>query len=110
MMRSPNARLVRGKIIDRLRTDVLSGRIAPGQFLRQEDLGARFRVSRMPVREALVQLTQEGLLEAVPNRGVKVRHEPPNHIQRFLTPLRQTIEVYALELCFDSLTEEDFCR
>lgn len=59
-------------VMDRLRSDILEGRLAPGEWLRQERLAQAFGVSHMPVREALKQLAAEGLLEHVPYKGVRV--------------------------------------
>lgn len=59
-------------VMDRLRQDILEGRIPPGTWLRQERLAQQFNVSHMPVREALKQLAAEGLLEHVPYKGVRV--------------------------------------
>jgi DNA-binding GntR family transcriptional regulator len=51
---------------------IVSGRLAPGQRLRDKDLAEQFGVSRVPVREALKRLEDEGLVEAVPNRLTRV--------------------------------------
>ena len=67
--------LIRGlrcQVADRLRDDILAGRLKPGEKLAETHLVKRFGVSRAPVREALVQLTQEGLLTSQANRGVRV--------------------------------------
>lgn len=53
----------------RLRRAILSGELAPGEFIRQEKWAAALEVSRIPVREALKVLTSEGLLAHDPNKG-----------------------------------------
>jgi DNA-binding GntR family transcriptional regulator len=52
---------------------IISGELAPGTVLRQEQLSARFGVSRTPIREALRRLAATGHVSFVPNRGVRVR-------------------------------------
>jgi DNA-binding GntR family transcriptional regulator len=59
-------------IVDRLREQILSGAVTPGEWLRQERLAQQYGVSQTPVREALKQLSSEGLLEHVPYRGIRV--------------------------------------
>lgn len=51
---------------------ILAGQVAPGAWLRQEELAAQLGVSQTPVREALDRLTAVGLAERVPFRGVRV--------------------------------------
>lgn len=55
-----------------LRQAILNGRISPGEWLRQEELANDLAVSRMPIREALHLLSEEGLVEFLPHRGARV--------------------------------------
>jgi DNA-binding GntR family transcriptional regulator len=59
-------------IADALRVEILRGKLQGGQPLRQDELAAEFQVSKIPVREALVQLKAEGLVNFYPNRGAFV--------------------------------------
>ena len=61
------------RVHDVLRTAILDGELAPGERLRAEALAGRFGTSRTPVREALLMLEREGLVEVQPNRGAIVR-------------------------------------
>lgn len=63
---------LRSRVADRLRGEILQGRLKPGEWLRQERLAFEQGVSQTPVREALRQLAAEGLLEHVPYRGIRV--------------------------------------
>lgn len=56
-----------------IREAIIEGRIAPGQRLKEEELARELGISRTPIREALLILQAEGLVEAAPNRGAAVR-------------------------------------
>src|SRR2546423_4365754 len=60
---------------------IVSGELAPGSVLRQEQLSERFGVSRTPVREALRRLAALGLVSFEPNRGVRVRTMSPGDLR-----------------------------
>jgi DNA-binding GntR family transcriptional regulator len=56
-------------VYDRLREEILNLRIEPGTFLDETELADRFRLSRSPVREALIRLSAEGLVQTLRNRS-----------------------------------------
>jgi DNA-binding GntR family transcriptional regulator len=56
-----------------LRQAILSGDYSPGQRLIEEDLAGTLGVTRQSMRAALLDLTVEGLVERIPNRGARVR-------------------------------------
>lgn len=95
------------QIAARLRQDVLSSRLKPGDPLREIDLSERFGVSRGPVREAFRQLTQQGLLVLEPNKGVRVAQNPSVEVRPLVVELRRTIERFVLESIFEQITEAD---
>ena len=81
----------------RLRQAIWRGEIAPGEWLRQEDLAERFGISPTPVREALRRLEAEGLVEHIPHHGVKVVAYTLNNAREYYD-LRARLEPYALRL------------
>ena len=95
------------QIAARLRQEVLSSKLKPGDPLREVDLSERFGVSRGPVREAFRQLTQQGLLVLEPNKGVRVAENPSVEVRPLVVELRRTIETFVLGSIFERITEED---
>lgn len=79
------------RVRDRIRADILAGRIAPGSRLKITDLAERYGLSHMPVREALQQLQGEGLVSLSPNRGASVRRMDAAFI-RGLFDIREALE------------------
>jgi DNA-binding GntR family transcriptional regulator len=64
--------LLRENIYNRLRADILSCQLAPGDDMREQDLAERYAVSRQPVREALLRLEREHLVTVQPRQGYRV--------------------------------------
>lgn len=83
----------------RIRDAILSGTLAPGQKIVEESLCETFGFSRAPVREALRLLAQQGLVEHLPRRGVRVAQWSPRDILQ-LFELRQVLERFAVESAF----------
>jgi DNA-binding GntR family transcriptional regulator len=110
MSEAPVFRTIREQVADRIRADVLSGRLSEGTSLREQSLAKQYGVGRAPIRDALLQLTQEGLLVAKPNCGVKVASPSGEEIQTPVVELRRRIEVFALRKAFSKLTDADVDR
>jgi DNA-binding GntR family transcriptional regulator len=65
-------RTVAGQVAEHLKADILAGRRAPGDKLRQVEIARALGVSTTPVREALATLQREGLVRLHPQRGAVV--------------------------------------
>jgi 4-hydroxy-4-methyl-2-oxoglutarate aldolase len=63
----------RARAFAAIRQAILSGELAPGRRLVEEDLAASLGVTRQSLRAALLDLTADGLVERIPNRGARVR-------------------------------------
>jgi DNA-binding GntR family transcriptional regulator len=90
-----------------LRDDILSGTVAPGEWLRQDILAARFGTSRIPVREALRQLAAESLVVHDTHRGTRVA--PLTLVETLeRMDIRVALEVSALRFAVPAMSELDF--
>jgi DNA-binding GntR family transcriptional regulator len=89
-----------------LQVEIITGRIPLGTRLRQEDLAARFGVSRTPIREALRQLQAIGLVEQLGHRGALVRSFSPDECRNVFL-VRAELEGLAAERAAGRLTTYD---
>jgi DNA-binding GntR family transcriptional regulator len=85
-------RNLREEITQTLRAAVISGELRPGVVHSAPQLAAEFGVSATPVREAMLDLVKEGLVETVRNKGFRVT-EPSDKDLDDLSELRALIEV-----------------
>jgi len=92
-----------------LRREIQSGALALGEPIRQDQVAARFGVSRIPVREALGRLESEGLVVVRPNRGAVVAALTADEL-REVYELRALIEGDLLARAVPGLTAAHLAR
>ncbi len=89
----------------RLAQAILSGEIAPGTRLREENLASTFSVSRTPVREALIVLSGTGLVQLAANRGATVLQLTAGDVAE-VYHLRAVLEAESAALAAGRITAE----
>jgi DNA-binding GntR family transcriptional regulator len=100
----PNS--ISDQIYERLKQQILHGEIEPGERLMQIQVAETLRASRTPVREAFRRLEQDGLVERLPQGGVRVTRPDTETIQEVFG-IRKVLEAYAIELACDRITPQE---
>lgn len=98
---------MRCRVAKALRDAIVDGRLLPGDRLVEAEMSERLQVSRGPIREALRQLEQEGLVVSHPYRGAEVLGLSQQELEEVLVPIRLTLERFAFRHALPILTDED---
>jgi DNA-binding GntR family transcriptional regulator len=97
---------LRTRVLEMLRAAIITGKLKPGDHLKEIELAEQMSVSRSPVREALRQLEQEDLVEAIPNQGCFVKRFDQDEIVDIFR-LRASLENLAFELIIEGELFDD---
>lgn len=117
MSQPPPVRTSRGRpkgtgaqrVFDALRDDILHLRLRPGAHIEEAALEKRFKVSRTPVREALIRLAAAGLVTLLPNRGAQVAQIDISEVPQFFEAL-DLCQRLVLRLASARRDEDDLAR
>jgi DNA-binding GntR family transcriptional regulator len=94
-------------VVEKLRSDILSGVLKEDSPLRETILAKRYNVGRAIVREGLIILSNEGLTYSKHNFGMRVSKFSNDAIYNLVIPLRRTVEIFALRQYFHKINSED---
>lgn len=95
-------RTVSDDVADAIRTAIIDGSLPPDKTLRQDELATRFGFSRMPIRDALRQLSNEGLIFIHPTKGAHVARLDEVELKE-IYGLRAVLEAEAMRLSCQNL-------
>ncbi len=102
-LEEPPSMTLKGHVVEQIRNAILSGAFQPGERMNEVRLAKQLKVSRIPVREALGQLQEQGLVMNKPRRGMFVISLSEEDVQR-INSLRILLESEAIKLCKANMT------
>jgi DNA-binding GntR family transcriptional regulator len=105
-IRPPQRRGLTEQVADSIRQAIFSGSFELGDHLNEADIADRLQVSRGPVREALMQLKQEGIVTTEWHRGAYIMQLSAKDA-RELSSLRTVLEVFAIREAASAATTSD---
>ena len=97
---------LKANVTEILRQLIIEGTLAPGTEFNQAQIAEQLGVSRGPIREALGQLEQEGLLQSVPYKGVIVTPLTRKYVEE-LYSVRTALELLALDRSITRMTDAE---
>ncbi len=100
---------LREQVVEQIRTAIIEGQLNPGDHMVEAQLTKQLGVSRTPLREALILLEREGLVESFPNRGTFVRKFDMEDVDTVFS-MRIALENFAADLIIEKLEKADFAR
>ena len=100
------AKSLKEQAFDKLKELIITGALEPGELQNEKRLADALGVSRTPVREALLELSREGMVAFVPGKGVEVC-KLTTHQVREVFEIRRIIEGYVIKKITPRLTEAD---
>jgi DNA-binding GntR family transcriptional regulator len=108
MMKSfPQRQAYRESISNVIRRDLITGKFKCNEPMREQKLATRFGTSRGPVRDALMQLTQEGVLVYQPNKGVRVSSLLTDEERDVVVAMRLELEKYCMSKFVPTASQDD---
>lgn len=93
------------RVYKEIKGAILSGRISPDEIFTEVKLAETLNTSRTPVRESLQDLLKEGLIIAIPRKGLAVRKVTPIEVEQIFL-LRKSIESESIQKLIDRITSE----
>lgn len=100
-----SSNLLSENVVAILRNKILNGEISPGERIVEADIAAELGMSRGPIREAMRQIEQEGLVNYIPNKGWSMRVLSSEDAWEVFY-LRGSLEKLALQLCNGKLDDK----